>query len=235
MKHLRVSFIQDSVLLRLAYPNHPVWKAPLFSTPEYQLFATNALAKLQVPEPESLVTSIRQAMPIMSNVVDAGLKTIDRCLTALESGVCDIRVDLGKIVRGGVRLVFDGRDEEKSSEPSKKRSEDGATVYVLSRALQSVVEVWDEYAVGLGDGPSVRGFEATQGAKWRATDAERKYFSRRKVFYDAIHYLATTCGIPASTVAHHLENIRKSRKLTLDSMMRQLKASGAAAVFDDKG
>jgi hypothetical protein len=204
---------------------------PFFATHEYRTFASSALNRLQQPEQDVLVSSVQQAMPIMSNIVDMGLRTIDRRLTALETGVQGIQVDLSRIVRGGVRLVFATEDQEKSADSVGQQRKDSASDYVMSRALLTVVEVWNEYDVGLGAGPSIRSLELAQGARWRSTDAERKFFSRRKVYYDAIEYLASSHGLPTSTVAEQLEMRRKKHRLTLDAMMRRLKANGPANVL----
>jgi hypothetical protein len=114
-------------------------------------------------------------MPIMSNIVDTGLRTIDRGLTALETGVEGIQVNLIRIVRGGVRLVFATEDQEKSADSVGQQRKDRVSGYFMSRALQTVVEVWNEYDVGLKAGPSIRSLELALGARWWLTDSERKF------------------------------------------------------------
>jgi hypothetical protein len=68
LKHLRVVILQDSVVLRPMFPNHPIWKSVVFSTPEYNAFKQQALIGLENPEdPADL--QIKQAMPLLAEQI----------------------------------------------------------------------------------------------------------------------------------------------------------------------
>ena len=68
LQELRIIFLQDSAILRLMFPSHPVWEHPLFETPAYQAFAAEVVvahAKTEVPEDLQL----RAAMPVMEEKI----------------------------------------------------------------------------------------------------------------------------------------------------------------------
>ena len=51
--------------------------------------------------------------------------------------------------------------------------------YAMSREITTVMEWWQEWDQELYGQPCVRDLEMSYGAKWRAQDAERKFFQRR--------------------------------------------------------
>ncbi|POM58876.1 Short-chain dehydrogenase [Phytophthora palmivora] len=73
LKHLRVIFLQDSVLLIQRYPNHRLWKHPLFSTSEYAGFRmelTAAVSTVTKPELHTLDTVVPQVAAILKENFD---------------------------------------------------------------------------------------------------------------------------------------------------------------------
>ncbi|KAI5791863.1 transcriptional activator of glycolytic enzymes-domain-containing protein, partial [Geopyxis carbonaria] len=59
----------------------------------------------------------------------------------------------------------------------------------LSRSVTSVPQLWQEWQSGLDGQPSVRSLEDTHGPRWRTSQADRKFYSRRKVVIDKIDAL----------------------------------------------
>ena len=68
LQKLCTIFLQDSVILRSMFPQHPIWEHMLFDSPAYETFAKEVLiahAKTEIPEDVQL----RQAMPAMEEKV----------------------------------------------------------------------------------------------------------------------------------------------------------------------
>jgi hypothetical protein len=60
-------------------------------------------------------------------------------------------------------------------------------IYKLSRTISTVGELWQEWEKGLSpDKPSVIQLETMYGPKWRSSQAERKFYSRRKVIIEEV-------------------------------------------------
>jgi hypothetical protein len=65
---MRVIFLQNSVTLRRAYPNHRLWKHSLFSTPEYIAFdqeLTSVMPTLSQPKNHTLETVVPQIAEVL--------------------------------------------------------------------------------------------------------------------------------------------------------------------------
>ncbi len=100
--------------------------------------------------------------------------------------------------------------------------------YKLSRNLSTVKEVWTEYILGLGAGkPAVNDFEAN-GTSWRRDPKdpnrnERRYFNKRKEFYNAIEAVALSTNTSRSDVVDALDMIRVEKQYTLDQLRKNLR------------
>ena len=68
LAYLRIVFLQDSVLLRQKYPQHPLWNHRLFSLPAYDVFAKDVLAHLDHEEMDQN-SLIRTALPHLGQQV----------------------------------------------------------------------------------------------------------------------------------------------------------------------
>ena len=87
-----------------------------------------------------------------------------------------------------------------------------STVYVLSRNLTTVPEVWQEYKHGINGGPSVESLVQEYGTSWLLSSRERIFFSGRKKMYDFI-IRGFKDGDP--DVVGKLENLRLHNKWPL--------------------
>ncbi|KAL1996107.1 hypothetical protein VTN49DRAFT_430 [Thermomyces lanuginosus] len=54
------------------------------------------------------------------------------------------------------------------------------TRYAMSRAVQTVPELWAEWTEGLGGKPSIQTLTACYGTEWRGDPKEKTFFCRRK-------------------------------------------------------
>ena len=86
-----------------------------------------------------------------------------------------------------------------------------------------MVEVYDEYAQGLNGHPAVAQLELSHGAKWRSAEKERRFFSRRKIYYDAFDRLSAEWGVSPRDVAVRLERMRTDQRKSLDAFGKELR------------
>ncbi|KAK9242470.1 transcriptional activator of glycolytic enzymes-domain-containing protein [Lipomyces tetrasporus] len=62
--------------------------------------------------------------------------------------------------------------------------------YKMSRELESVFELWEEWENGLDGRPSIKYLEYNYGTQWRANSAEKQFFCRRKAIIDEVSRVA---------------------------------------------
>ena len=65
--YLREVVLQDSVLLRDAFPDHPVWEHPVFRHPAYQPFADELREAIRQKESPSQLEILCRALPALSD------------------------------------------------------------------------------------------------------------------------------------------------------------------------
>ncbi|RPB05045.1 hypothetical protein L873DRAFT_1573725, partial [Choiromyces venosus 120613-1] len=85
-------------------------------------------------------------------------------------------------------------------------------VYKMSRTLSTVVGLWQEWKNGIGVAPSVESLEARYGPKWRTSQAERKFYSRRKVIIEEITK-RIAAGMDAWRAVEEVEAMRGAKSL----------------------
>lgn len=223
LEYLETVLLQDSVVLRQMFPLHPIWNHPLFASSDYAEFSSVAIDLIKSTAGEQVHPTIRAALPVLTNVVESGLAHISMRLDSVESGVQHVAQDVAKLMGGGFRLVYEGTALPPISAPDRDLT---GPSYRLSRGLRSVVDVWNEYENGLNGMPAVRTLEQQYGAKWRSSETERRFFSRRKVYYVAFEELARSEGIDTHAVAEKLESQRRQMHLSIDAFMKHIKAEG---------
>jgi hypothetical protein len=69
--YLREVILQDSVVLRQQFPQHPVWNHPVFQHPSYSAFAQEVKASLDVEGVPNQVSLLYQAVPIIAEQLQA--------------------------------------------------------------------------------------------------------------------------------------------------------------------
>ncbi|KAF1315209.1 Short-chain dehydrogenase, partial [Globisporangium splendens] len=159
---LRVIFLQDSVLLRRQFRDHPVWQDPLFLSPEYRAFEKEVITK--VPSAEALHDkTLESAIPLAATALKAGFESVHGKLDSLASEVSNLKNQASLLVSKKLVLTIVDEDKQKPQEqpqaPPQRFDKYSVTTkgqLRLSRSLRTVPEVWCEYAIGLGDQISVR-------------------------------------------------------------------------------
>jgi hypothetical protein len=179
--------------------------------------------------------SVKAALPVLSNIVESDLAGIGQRLFAMESSLSRVRADVHSIKSGRFTVSFEpssssvaGSSEVAYTTPCGKTQT--PPVYPLSRGLRAVSDVWTEFESGWQGGPAVQDLEKQYGPSRRADESERKYFSRRRVYYDAIQLLTSQQRLPPRTVAELLKVRRQQMNVTLDRLMKEVKRVGVSAI-----
>jgi hypothetical protein len=86
--------------------------------------------------------------------------------------------------------------------------ENGAPIYVMSRTIKTIDQLWREWFEGLAPHPSIETLEARYGSAWRQPQQERTWFSRRKRIIDFLRMSVRTKNIPPQIAVARLEEIR---------------------------
>lgn len=99
--------------------------------------------------------------------------------------------------------------------------------YKLSRTISTVPDLWKEWTVGLGGGPSVQYLEDSYGARWRPSQEERVFFCRRKALVDWIRTrLRERPATEAMVVVMELERFRLKHRMSLSKLIASIKKDG---------
>ncbi|KAK9484440.1 transcriptional activator of glycolytic enzymes-domain-containing protein [Lipomyces starkeyi] len=77
-----------------------------------------------------------------------------------------------------------------SARPVVRTPHRPAPTYKMSRELESVFELWEEWENGLDGKPSIKYLEYNYGTQWRANSAEKQFFCRRKAIIDEVNRMA---------------------------------------------
>ncbi|EAS32210.3 uncharacterized protein CIMG_13776 [Coccidioides immitis RS] len=176
----------------------------------------------------------------LHTALETGLQKINNQLEALTSGQVSFLV---QAFPAGQRMMtaaaaFEDKDEERDSGSTASReaqapacsleiapasaSASVPATYQLSRTITTVPDLWQEWTVGLGGGPSVQSLDALYGAKWRPGGTERMFYSRRKVIIDYINRQRQGSA-SGSAAVEELELVRQRGKLSLNRLSRMLR------------
>jgi hypothetical protein len=85
-------------------------------------------------------------------------------------------------------------------------------VYSLSRAVNTVTKLWEEWMVGIEGKPAVKELERRYGPAWRPSSSERVQFSRRKAIVDEIEARIKS-GLSPDSAVKEVEESRGTRSL----------------------
>lgn len=82
----------------------------------------------------------------------------------------------------------------------------------MSRTLSTVAALWKEWKQGLDNSPSVESLESNYGPRWRTSQAERKFYSRRKVIIEEVTKRIAG-GADCRRAIEEVESLRASKSL----------------------
>jgi hypothetical protein len=99
--------------------------------------------------------------------------------------------------------------------------------YRFDQKVDTVPDLWTEWSIGLGSGPSIEQLDSTWGAKWKDQN-ERQFYSRRLPIIKALRQLhASGAATSLQQAATQLETQRGS--MTLNKFRKRLKQEAAGA------
>jgi hypothetical protein len=108
------------------------------------------------------------------------------------------------------------------SSPPLEPQQPPPPLYVLSRAVTTVPQLWREWTVGLAGGPSVQGLEDLYGPRWRQKHSEQVLYGRRKVVIDEIRRRQAQGSISAGAAVEEVELVRHRGRLSLYQLYQLL-------------
>ena len=85
--------------------------------------------------------------------------------------------------------------------------------FKIYRQIESVVDLWREYSLGVDGRPSIKVMYENEDETWkRGNDTERKFYDRRKVVLQLVEDLGEQRNIPNEEAAAHVEAYRLKQK-----------------------
>jgi hypothetical protein len=237
MAYLRSVLLQDAAMLESEFPTHLLWSHALFKSTTFQEY-TCAVREATRTVPDAVIDSVQAALPVMTNVYKSGmeyvndrLSQIDRRLGVLEGRLISMDGKIDGIITNGFKIVFNTPstpEDISAGHPSNGVPSGSSPLeYKLSRSLKTVRDVWMEYTAGVNGGPAIRQLEQQHGNRWRKDETERRFFSRRKVYYDAIALASSELNISVDQVVTLLGAHQAKGKMSLDAFSKLLKNPGA--------
>ena len=252
LAELRVAFLQDSVLLRREYPEHPLWRHEVFVREDYQTFALEVeLAVRDGDEPFEI--RLRNVMPdvsaaishtrkqLLASVEEWGSRTTqdgkeilrrmdDFCSTRTLTATTTVRIDSAS--SAGPSAASPAALPRRTTPPPEPAAQvgepDPAAPFTMDRTIQAVPSVWREWTEGLGGRPSVEAMDQQYGARWRVLQRDRTFYCRRKPIVDEIRarVVQGVARSEAEAVAQ-LEVWRQERGWSLNKLAISLGQQGS--------
>lgn len=221
--------VQDSVRLQRQHPTHPIWQHPLFLSPAYISYAQEALkASCEAVRPAEL--TLKQVLPELIDRLEVQhTKMISHFkseIASVNTGLTTITDTIHKLTSGNAILQLPLKlNEDEVSNPSSLKTTKVASIspqYSMCRSISTVPDLWTEWSQGWYSKQSIVSLESTYGASWRKSDAERKFFFRRKRIIDAVKSMSASKRISIQQAVSLFEDHRRSHVLSLNSLLKHM-------------
>lgn len=104
--------------------------------------------------------------------------------------------------------------------PVTASSQNEVPTYKMKRNLVTVTDLWREYSVGIGSGPSIKSLEENYNAKWRSqgSKTESRFFLRRLPIFKEIEKASMEKGITCEEAAQLIEQGRIRKRYSLNQV-----------------
>jgi hypothetical protein len=106
--------------------------------------------------------------------------------------------------------------------PDQPMKENGDSIYIMSRTVDTVDQLWREWFEGFPPNPSVQSLELKYRAAWRQKDSEKTWYSRRKVIIKYICTVSEAKRLPASLIVQRLEEVRTRSRWSLHQLYKEI-------------
>ena len=236
---MRIIILQDSVGLKSKCPSHPMWKHSIFQCTEYKKFeidlqlAIGSTSCTNQTSLQTVVPEILSAIEVSHGSLSTRMEGVIQSNCHVVESVNELQLNFQDVVSGraAIRLTVDRSahvEANKEHMPAKEINVEEATPltigipfnadtpvqqYRMSRHISSVAELWREFYVGLGGGPSINSLEHEFRNKWRRSAADSKYFSKRKLIIDKVISIANSRGIMVGEAIKELDHFCGERSL----------------------
>jgi hypothetical protein len=296
LKYLRVVILQDSVVLRDLFPNHPIWKYYIFHTEQYVVFREQVLVALKDKENPADV-QIKMALSFVADRMNMNTENIKATVLGeskkLNNSIQNLLqqvTDFASGRRGFTVYANPAPEKVLSSTPAVLTFSGGYTdipqsqevaqvpnlapgsqypppffpthdtpfipsalyffseslpqsrfkpnllpvMYVMKRDVNTVTELWREWSVGLGNGPSIIQLNATWGSRWKAGN-KGQFYSRRLPIIKAIKALVDKGkAFTQQEAAATLKTLRLQGNISLNKFGQNLAAGQVKGAVRDK-
>jgi hypothetical protein len=238
---------------------NPVFETPEYRAFELRVRSALAMAVEQDPHTIAIqraIPAVNDRLRTMTGVIQNGQASHAQALCSLEDLLLTTRIEqriesiasaLSEFIRGSFHFVPRGCQlapiTGASSLPSRpatlpntalalaQATEAPQLQYRMSRTIQTIPELWQEWTVGLQGQPSIESLDELYGSSWRsgpAAASERQFYSRRKTLIAEIRRLAAAIKAPPdkeaySVVVLRLEDERKRAGMLLSKVIDALK------------
>lgn len=87
--------------------------------------------------------------------------------------------------RNRLNSTYDSYNNERFTVISPPEENQSVPQYKMSRLINSVKDLWNEFNVVVNGAPSIESLEHKYGNRWCQSAADSKYFSKRKLFHNS--------------------------------------------------
>ncbi len=94
--------------------------------------------------------------------------------------------------------------------------------FVMSTSIESVLEVWNEWNNGVSPYPPIKVMEEKFKTKWRKSEKDRQFFSRRMRIIKEVLRIASHTNVNEVAAANQLENLRQANGWSLHKLSLEL-------------
>jgi hypothetical protein len=238
----------------------PIFKTPEYRAFELRVRGALAVAVEQDPHTiaiQKAIPAVSDRLRTMTGIIQNGQATHAQALGSLErslEGLITTRIEqrmdriagvLSEFIGGSFHFVPRGQPAPALTGASPwpsgpvalpitalaQATEAPLPQYRMSRTVQTIPELWQEWTVGLQGQPSIERLDELYGSSWRSgliAASERQFYSRRKTLITEIRRLAAAVRTPPdkeayNTVVLQLEDERKRAGASLSKAIDTLK------------
>lgn len=97
----------------------------------------------------------------------------------------------------------------------------------MNREISTVHDLWREWSIGLGTGPSVKSLEEAWGPRWRQTPTETRFFNRRRIIIDEVNRLVKESGVTVEEAVRSLDGKIQESTKSLNWLQKQISLRSA--------
>ena len=217
LQYLRKVLVQDACFLTTRYPNHPIWKTPVFRSRAFLDFRVKMMEHVDTVE-DPCVPRLVEALPpafdkISGEIIQVKNEIKMTCQNLL-SKIEALEAKIGKRQRISLDIGTDEINITQADPPADPPA-GGDQIYEMCRDVQTIPRLWEEWTVGLHGQPSIRQLEENK-VKWKTTTKEKMFFARRKAVIGIVIELSTVKKVSRDDAVQLLEEYRALTKKTID-------------------